>query len=122
MNLGFIIVYVQDMDRAKAFYTRFLNMTPLEGRGSATFTMMRPESGSMVGLQDKSEAQFPPGQEEQSGSIELSFEVDDVDAVWQQWKDQGVEIVSEPVDLSFGRYFMAKDPDGHYLSAYRFKR
>ena len=28
--------------------------------------------------------------------------------------------VGEPVDLSFGRYFMAKDPEGHYLSVYRF--
>jgi hypothetical protein len=25
-------------------------------------------------------------------------------------------------DLPFGRYFLARDPEGHYLSVYRFKR
>jgi predicted enzyme related to lactoylglutathione lyase len=50
--------------------------------------------------------------------VELSFEVDDVDDIWKRWKEQGVEIVTEPMDLPFGRYFMAKDPEGHYLSAY----
>jgi predicted enzyme related to lactoylglutathione lyase len=52
--------------------------------------------------------------------MELSFEVDDVDGTWRRWQALGVELVGEPVDLSFGRYFMAKDPEGHYLSVYRF--
>jgi len=54
--------------------------------------------------------------------VELSFEVDDVDATWRRWKASGVELLSEPMDLPFGRYFIAKDPEGHYVSVYRFAR
>lgn len=120
MNLGFVILYVQDMDKAKAFYTDVMGMTVLEAVSSPDFVTLRPTSGSLIALQSKSAAKFPPGQEAHGGSMELSFEVDDVDGTWQEWKGQGVEIVSDPVDLPFGRYFMAKDTEGHYLSAYKF--
>ena len=52
--------------------------------------------------------------------MELSFAVDDVDGTWRRWQAQGVNLVGEPVDLPFGRYFMAQDPEGHYLSDNRF--
>ena len=122
MNLGFVVVYVRDMEKAKAFYMDVLGMTVMEALSSASFVTLRPTSGSLVALQDKAAAKFPPGLEEHAGSVELSFEVDDVDATWQRWKEQGVELVSTPIDLPFGRYFMARDPEGHYLSAYRFSR
>lgn len=120
MNLGFVVLYVRDMEKAKAFYTDVLGMTVVEAISSPTFVTLRPAGGSLVALQDKAASKFPPGLEERPGSVELSFEVDDVDATWQRWKEQGVELVAEPVDLPFGRHCMAKDPDGHYLSAYRF--
>jgi predicted enzyme related to lactoylglutathione lyase len=122
MNLGFVVVYMRDMEKAQAFYTDVLGMMVMEAISSPTFVTLRPSGGSLVALQDKAAARFPPGHEEQAGSVELSFEVDDIDATWARWKDQGVELVSEPMDLPFGRYFMAKDPEGHYLSAYRFNR
>jgi predicted enzyme related to lactoylglutathione lyase len=120
MNLGFVVLYVHDMDKARAFYTDVLGMIVVDAVSSPTFVTLRPAGGSLIALQDKAAAKFPPGHEEQPGSMELSFEVDDVDATWRRWKEQGVEIVSDPIDLPFGRYFMAKDPEGHYLSAYRF--
>jgi predicted enzyme related to lactoylglutathione lyase len=120
MNLGFVILYVRDMDKVKAFYTGLLGMTVVEAVSGPTFVTLRPNSGSLVALQDKLAARFPPKDEEQSGSVELSFEVEDVDGTWKRWKDNGVEMVSEPMDLPFGRYFLAKDPEGHYLSVYRF--
>jgi len=119
MNLGFIILYVRDMSKSKAFYTDVLGMSVVDAISGPNFVTLRPASGSLVALQDKATAQFPPKLEEQPGSVELSFEVDDVDGTWKRWKEQGVEIVTEPMDLPFGRYFMAKDPEGHYLSAYR---
>ncbi|HEV8190104.1 MAG TPA: VOC family protein [Ktedonobacterales bacterium] len=122
MNLGFVVVYVHDMERAKTFYTDVLGMDAVEAISSPTFVTLRPTGGSLVALQDKTAAKFPPRLEEQAGSVELSFEVDDVDGTWKRWKEQGVELVTDPMDLPFGRYFMAKDPEGHYLSAYRFNR
>ncbi len=52
----------------------------------------------------------------------VSFEAEDVDGVWKDWQSKGVEMVSQPEDLPFGRYFMAKDPEGRYLSVYRLKQ
>jgi predicted enzyme related to lactoylglutathione lyase len=120
MNLGFVILYVDDVAKVKAFYTDLLDMSVVEEISGPHFVTLRPSSGSLVALQDNATAQLPPKDEKQSGSVELSFAVDDVDATWQLWKEHGVELLSEPMDLPFGRYFIAKDPEGHYVSAYRF--
>jgi predicted enzyme related to lactoylglutathione lyase len=122
MNMGFVILYARDMDKMKAFYTEALGMTVVEAISSPTFVTLRPSGGSLVALQDNATAKFPPKDEIGPGNVELSFEADDVDSVWKQWQSKGVEMVCEPMDLPFGRYFMAKDPEGHYLSVYRFTR
>ena len=122
MNLGIVVLYVQDLQKSKDFYVNGMDMTPVDAISGPTFLTLRPSAGSMISLQDKAAAKFAPGLESQPGTMELSFEVDDIDATWQRWHDLGVELLGEPVDLGWGKYFMAKDPDGHYLSAYRFNR
>jgi len=44
--------------------------------------------------------------------------VEDVDSTYATWKARGVEMIQEPETMPFGRNFMAKDPDGHYLTIY----
>ena len=122
MNLDFIILYVSDMDKVKAFYIDILDLSVVKEASGPNFITLRSGGGAMLGLQDKAGAQFAPRDETHSGSVELSFSVDDVDATWKHWKENGVEVLSDPTDLPFGRYFIAKDPEGHYLSAYRFAR
>ncbi|MEO8612985.1 MAG: VOC family protein [Chloroflexota bacterium] len=119
MNLNYIILYVQDINKLKTFYTDVLGMEVVEAGSSPTFVTLCLPEGARIGLQDKSTSKLPPAQEK-AGSVELSFAVDDVDTTWKHWQEKGVELVSDPVDLPFGRYFLAKDPEGHYLSAYRF--
>jgi predicted enzyme related to lactoylglutathione lyase len=120
MNLGFVVLYVQDMEKVQAFYIETLGLTVVESVSSPTFVTRRSDGGSLLALQGKAAAVMPPAREDQPGSVELSFEVDDVDETWRRWKDQGVTIASDPVDLSFGRYFLAQDPEGRWISAYRF--
>jgi predicted enzyme related to lactoylglutathione lyase len=120
MNLGFVVLYVRDMDKVRTFYTEVLGLTVVEAVSSPTFVTLRSDGGSLLALQDKTAALMPPACEDQPGSVELSFEVDDVDATWKRWKEQGVNVVADPVELPFGRYFLAQDPEGHWLSAYRF--
>ena len=122
MNLGFVILYVDDVEKTKAFYTDLVGMSVLEELSGPHFVTLRPSGGSLIALQDKATAQFPPKDEKQSGGVELSFAVDDVDATWRLWKESGVELLSEPMDLPFGRYFIAKDPEDHYVSIYRLAR
>ena len=120
MNMGFVVLYVRDVDKMRAFYTDFLGLTYVEAVSGPHFVTLRPSGGSLLALQDAATSQLPPGRETQPGSVELSFEVDDVDGTWKRWKEKGVAIVTDPMDLPFGRYFLAQDPEGHYLSVYRF--
>jgi predicted enzyme related to lactoylglutathione lyase len=120
MNLGFVVLYVRDMEKVKAFYTDILGLTVVESVSSPTFVTLRSDGGSLLALQDKAAAVMAPAHEDQPGNVELSFEVDDVNETWRRWKEQGVTVVADPVDLPFGRYFLAQDPEGHWLSAYRF--
>jgi predicted enzyme related to lactoylglutathione lyase len=122
MNFNFIILYARDMDKVKAFYTNVLSMTVVEKFSTTSaFIALRSADGAYLALQDNEKSKLPPRLEQSGGSVELSFAVEDVDDTFRQWKEKGAEIVSEPEDLPFGRYFMAKDPEGHYLSAFRFK-
>ncbi|CAI2436884.1 Extradiol dioxygenase (fragment) [Serratia proteamaculans] len=41
-----------------------------------------------------------------------------VDALYQQWREQGLEMIQPPVTLDFGYSFVACDPDGHRLRVY----
>ncbi len=120
MNLGFVILYTQDVSKAKAFYADRLGMSVVEASSGPTFVVLRPEGGSLIALQDKSERLS--ANSDALSNTELSFEVTDVDGIWKRWQANGVEIVSEPMDLPFGRYFLAKDPEGHFLSVYRLKQ
>ena len=119
MNLGFVVLYVHDMAKVQAFYTEILGLSVVEAVSGPNFVTLRPTGGSLLALQDKAASRLPPGQDEHPGSVELSFEVDDIDGTWQRWKEQGVELVTDPMDLPFGRYFLAKDPEGHYHSGAR---
>ncbi|MBX3064342.1 MAG: VOC family protein [Anaerolineae bacterium] len=121
MNLNYIIVYANDINKMTKFYIEALGMSIVEAHSSPTFVTLSSDSGAMIGLQDKSASQLPPRDETQPGTVELSFAADDVDATWKQWQQNGVEMITEPLDLPFGRYFMAKDVEGHYLSVYRFR-
>jgi predicted enzyme related to lactoylglutathione lyase len=122
MNLNYILVYVNDFQKLRAFYIDALGMTDIGSIASDIFATLRaPDGGATIGLQDKKSTPLPPAHEQHPGSLELSFAVEDVDATHKSWKEKGVEIITEPADMPFGRYFLAKDPEGHYLSAYRFK-
>ena len=121
MNLNYILVYANDFQKMRSFYIDSLGMTDIGSVDSSIFATLRPsEGGATIGLQAKSSTPLPPAQEQHPGSIELSFAVEDVDATYKSWREKGVEIITEPADMPFGRYFLAKDPEGHYLSAFRF--
>lgn len=117
MKLGIIILYVRDMAKAKKFYTETVGLTIDPEQSGPVFTALRFDNGFMLALEDVSI--LPPGQAKEAGSVEIGIEVDNVDSLWTQWKAKGVEMVTDPADAPFGRNFLAKDPDGHYLTVYR---
>lgn len=116
-TFGMLGLYVQDVEKAKDFYTEFLGMKLIPEFSSPSFVFLQPREGTPIALQDV--AALPPGVPAQPGGFELNLEVEDVDAAWQEWKAKGVEVLTEVTDMGAGRFFRAKDPEGHVLSVFQ---
>lgn len=94
-----------------------LGLEPVET--SPTFALFALSSGLMLGLWSRHTAEPRPGA--QAGGSELGLTVDDnaaVDATHADWKERGLAILQPPVDMDFGRTFVALDPDGHRLRVF----
>src|SRR5512147_462906 len=102
MNMGFVILYVQDMEKSKTFYTEVLGMPVVEAISGPNFVALKPSGGSLVALQNRATAPIQPKEGTTPGAFELSFEAEDVDSVWKDWQSKGVEMVSQPEDMPFG--------------------
>ena len=48
-------------------------------------------------------------------NFDTALEVENVDAVYAEWSEKGVEMVSDVVDMPFGRTFLFRTPDNHIL-------
>ncbi len=113
---GMLSLYVQDVEKSKAFYTEFLGMKLIPAFSSPTFVFLQPTEGTPIALQDMST--LPPGVAAQSGGFEVNLEVEDANAARQEWIAKGVEVLTEVTDMGAGLFFRAKDPEGHVLSVY----
>lgn len=104
-NLNFVLIHVDDVAKARAFYMETLGLTvadelpgfvqfapPDDGQGAAFAILERPTEGP-----------------------ELWWDVENADAAYAELVQQGVKIVSEPEDKPFGRAFSIKDPAGNTL-------
>jgi predicted enzyme related to lactoylglutathione lyase len=116
-SLGIVMLYVHDLAKSKTFYTEVVGLPVVPEMSDENFIALAPAQGSLIALENAN--LLPAGQAKPAGSFEIGFEVEDVDAVYAQWISQGVAIVSGPEDMPFGRTFLAKDPDGHYITVYR---
>ncbi len=48
-------------------------------------------------------------------NFDTALEVDDVDAIYAEWKENGVEILTDVIEMPFGRTFLSRTPDNHIL-------
>lgn len=113
-QLNFVGLTVKDVAKATEFYTDKLGLKVISERSQpGVFTPFALNGGAMFGVFNAIEV---PGITQ---PYEVAFEVDDVDAACRKWKAAGVEIVSEPHDMPFGRTFHIRTPDGHILRAYK---
>ena len=108
------ILYVDSPAASAAFYTKLLGVKPIEA--SPTFAMFPLKAGLMLGLWSRHTVE--PTAKVAGGGGELAFTVANAEAVertHETWKGEGLVIEQAPVDLDFGRTFVALDPDGHRL-------
>ncbi len=112
-RLGMVILHVQDLQRARAFYTDTLGLPIVPEFSDDRFVVVQPAGDAQIGITSA------PGAASGPGSTELAMEVSDVDSVYREWKSQGVTLLTEPTDFPFGRAFDAQDPDGNKLNVFK---
>jgi predicted enzyme related to lactoylglutathione lyase len=101
-GLQYVILHVDDLEAARAFYTGKLGFSvELEAPGFLQFK--QPGAGATFAV-SRAEAGLDP--------IELWWFVDDADATHAELQANGVEIVTPPHDEPFGRALAIKDPSG----------
>src|SRR5258708_34308913 len=103
MNMGIVILYVNDVAKAKKFYSEVIGLPVDEAQSDAKFVLLHPSEGPLLALEDI--AISPVGKAPAGRSAEIGFVVDNTDAVWKQGKGRGVEkrdeIENRPVDPTF---------------------
>jgi catechol 2,3-dioxygenase-like lactoylglutathione lyase family enzyme len=116
-DASFVILYVDSPARSAAFYRDLLAREPVES--SPTFALFALREGVMLGLWSRHAV--APAAACAGGGAEIAFTVEgspEVDRAHAAWKERGLAIAQAPVDLDFGRTFVALDPDGHRLRVF----
>lgn len=114
-SLGFVLLFVSNPQKSSLFYQEIFNIEPIEE--SPTFVMFALENGVMLGLWSKYTAE--PRVEVPAGALEICFETEDVDVLYEECGKKRVTVAQKPTDMDFGRTFVILDPDGHRIRAYK---
>jgi predicted enzyme related to lactoylglutathione lyase len=109
-QLNFVILHVRDIAAARDFYAKTFDLE-LEGE-SADFVQFNLHGGATFALQ-RDEHPAP------TAGVELWWQSPDVDAHYEALKGRGVEIVSAPQDMPFGRTLSIKDLEGNVVNLWR---
>lgn len=112
------MIYVDSPEKSAEFYRQLLGTEPVEQ--SPTFALFIFNNGFKLGMWSKHTVEPAPATT--GGGTEICFmceQPQQVDVLYQQWRDKGLTIVQSPVELDFGYTFVATDPDGHRLRVYK---
>lgn len=112
-NMTFLGLVVKDVPASTAYYQKLgLSVNEAQSIPDA-YTQFDLDGGAIFGLINGFE------QEGISQPFDAALLIPDIDATYEQWQAAGVELLSEPRDMPFGRTFLFRTPDGHILRAYR---
>jgi catechol 2,3-dioxygenase-like lactoylglutathione lyase family enzyme len=115
-GIGPITLFVEDVDAAKTFYREVFGLpVHYEDEVSAVFDI----GGSLINLLKASEgveliSPATVAQADAGARMQLTIQVDDVDAVCAELSGRGVELLNGPMDRPWGiRTASFRDPGGH---------
>ena len=112
-RLTFFALVVEDMQKALDFYTDTLGLKINEQETVPGFyTQFELESVAGLALIHGLD------QEGEAKPYEIALKVSDADEFYNELQAAGVELVSEPRDIPWGRTFLFRTPDRHQLRAY----
>jgi predicted enzyme related to lactoylglutathione lyase len=114
-KLDLMVLFVSDPLKSSAFYSRLFGNKPVEE--APTFALFALTNGVQLGLWSKRSAE--PAVQVTGGGCEICFHTDQVDQCYEQWQAMQIPMAQTPIDMDFGRTFVALDPDGHRIRVYR---
>lgn len=113
-KMDFLALIVEDIPQATKFYRDTLGFTvDSEKSVPNVYTQFQLEGDTIFALM----ASYP--EEGINAGFDAALVVDDADARYAEWQASGVELLTEPIDMPFGRTFLFRTPDGHVLRAYQ---
>lgn len=117
-EFNFVILYVQDPIKSAEFYAKLLGK-PIVDK-SEGFSMLPLIENVMLGLWALPTVMPPISNDgfDKDGASEIALNVDDDAALaktHEEWTANGVTILQEPMEMPFGKTFVAADPDGHRI-------
>lgn len=114
----YIVLIVEDLDRSLAFYTQVLGIklqhraeqfAQLDTGATRLALFTRDAMAETLSMPLQTPAANAPG-------FELGFKVADVDAAYQELRNNGAPEVIAPTDRPWGqRTAYVRDPDGHLI-------
>jgi len=112
-KLGIIMVGAADVSRSVAFYRDRLGLRVLQQNEGMAFL----DAGGVTLVLS---AEMRKTQNQLAETIELVFNVADVNATYQELNTRGVEFFREPRPITADSQWVAnfRDPDGHLLSLF----
>ncbi len=115
-KIGMLSLFVGDVAQSTKFYTDVLGFQLQPEFSNEEFALGQLAGGPAIAL--RSFDQLPAGTPSTPGGVEISFEVEDIQSAWQDWKAKNVTGLTEISDMGAGLNFSARDPDGHALNVY----
>jgi catechol 2,3-dioxygenase-like lactoylglutathione lyase family enzyme len=115
-SVGAITMFVDDPKRSKEFYERVFEMSPVfEDDNSVAFEFENLIVNLLVeGAAPELIEPTPVAGREAGERFQLTIWVEDADAVLEQLRSVGVELLNGPIDRPWGlRTAAFADPDGH---------
>ena len=110
-SYNFLGLICDDVPASTRYYTEMLGFELNEAASiPGYYSQFVTKDGAMFALV----AGFGVDQELDQ-NFDTALEVKDVDTVFAEWKEKGVEMVTDVVEAPFGQTFLARTPDGHIL-------
>jgi lactoylglutathione lyase len=112
------LLIVRDVDRSREFYERFLGATVIREREPCilrfqnSYIVLNTGGGPTDDKPDV-QAQAPPDAKTLSSA--MNIRVNDVHAVYEEWRSHGGEFLTPPKDHELEIRCYLRDPDGYLI-------
>jgi len=112
------LLIVRDVDRSREFYERFLGATVIREREPCilrfqnSYIVLNTGGGPTDDKPDV-QAQAPPDAKTLSSA--MNIRVNDVHAVYEEWRSRGGEFLTPPKDHELEIRCYLRDPDGYLI-------